>query len=504
MTLEVNRVKKSIMIVGAGLAGLATGCYGQMNGYKTKIFEMQDKPGGVCVSWKRKGYTFDFAVHNVFGLTPDSVNNRMWQELGALKGLDVYSFKEFVQVEDPDGKVFTVHTDLEKLEKHMKELSPADEKIITEFVKAARRFSGYDLFAAISGGWETKLKMIPLMGQLMKYSKVTLEDYAKSFNDPFLRKAFAIIQYDIPELPVVVTLIFLATLNNGDGGWPVGGSAALSKNIERRYLELGGEVVYRSKVKKIIVKDNAAMGVQLEDGSEHFAEITVSAADGYATIFNMLEGKYVNDTIRTYYKAYPKTQAFGLEVWYGIAKELANEPHAIVRFLDKPVTVEGRQREKIDIEVFNFDRSVAPSGKTVVKVVMDSDYDYWKNLSANAEDYRAEKQKVANLIAECLDKRFPGFMGKIEATDVVTPVSVEHWTGAFRGCQAWGAPKEITKQVSKNGVSKALPGLRNFYMVGQWAGGTIGLNTVCLLGRNLIREICNKEGKKFSTSMNSR
>jgi phytoene dehydrogenase-like protein len=114
---------KSIIIIGAGLAGLATGSYAQMNSYKTKIFEMQEKPGEVCVSWKRKGYTFDYAVHNLFGVTPNSVNNNMWQELGALHGLKAYSFKEFAQIEDPNGKVFTVHTNLDQLQKHMKELA---------------------------------------------------------------------------------------------------------------------------------------------------------------------------------------------------------------------------------------------------------------------------------------------------------------------------------------------------------------------------------------------
>jgi phytoene dehydrogenase-like protein len=57
--LVIGLATKSLIIIGAGLAGLATGCYGQMNGYATKIFEMQEKPGGVCVSWKRKGYIFD-------------------------------------------------------------------------------------------------------------------------------------------------------------------------------------------------------------------------------------------------------------------------------------------------------------------------------------------------------------------------------------------------------------------------------------------------------------
>ena len=50
---------KSIIIIGAGIAGLSTGCYGQMNGYRTRIFEMHNLPGGLCTSWQRQGYTID-------------------------------------------------------------------------------------------------------------------------------------------------------------------------------------------------------------------------------------------------------------------------------------------------------------------------------------------------------------------------------------------------------------------------------------------------------------
>lgn len=475
-----------------------------MNGYKTKILEMQDKPGGVCVSWKRKGYSFDYAAHNIFGVSTNPANKniytQVWQELGALKGTEAYSFKEFVQVEDPSGKTLTVYTDLDKLERHLKELSPADSKLIAEFIKAAKRFEGNDLFSAMTGGAGAKLKMLPLMSSLMKYSKITLKDYGQQFSDPFLRKAFPTIQYDILDVPVLVVLIFLSVQSKGDGGWPIGGSMVLSRNIEKRYLELGGEIAYKAKAKKIVVKDGKAVGVQLEDGSEYFADIVVSAADGYSTIYNMLDGKYVNETINAYYKAYWKMQPFGLEIWYGINMELKGEPHAIVRFLEEPITIENIAHDRLDIEVFNFDPTIAPKGKTVVKVVFDSNFDYWNQLAANSENYRAEKQKVADQIAEQLEKRFPGFKENLEATDVVTPVSALHWTGAYRGCQAWGAPKEYQKEVTKNGVSKTLPCLQNFYMVGQWAGGTIGITTVSMMGRDLIRELCKKDGKKFQTS----
>jgi phytoene dehydrogenase-like protein len=60
-------MEESIIIVGAGMAGLSTGCYAQMNGYKTTIFEMHNIPGGLCTAWKRKGYKFDISMHMVTG-----------------------------------------------------------------------------------------------------------------------------------------------------------------------------------------------------------------------------------------------------------------------------------------------------------------------------------------------------------------------------------------------------------------------------------------------------
>ena len=41
-----------------------------------------------------------------------------------------------------------------------------------------------------------------------------------------------------------------------------------------------------------------------------------------------------------------------------------------------------------------------------------------------------------------------------------------------------------------------------FYMVVQWAGGTIGLTTVCLMGRNFVRERCQNDHKKFVMMVN--
>ena len=76
-------MEKRMVIVGAGIAGLSTGCYALMNGYKTTIFEMHTIPGGLCTAWKRKGYTFDISMHMLVG-SKSGAFNQMWQELGVL------------------------------------------------------------------------------------------------------------------------------------------------------------------------------------------------------------------------------------------------------------------------------------------------------------------------------------------------------------------------------------------------------------------------------------
>jgi len=43
-------MEESMIIVGAGIAGLSTGCYARMNGYETTILEMHNTPGGLSAA----------------------------------------------------------------------------------------------------------------------------------------------------------------------------------------------------------------------------------------------------------------------------------------------------------------------------------------------------------------------------------------------------------------------------------------------------------------------
>ena len=60
------------LIIGAGMAGLSTACYLQSSGFDTTIVEQQARPGGLCTSWQREGYTFDGCIHWLLGSSPAS------------------------------------------------------------------------------------------------------------------------------------------------------------------------------------------------------------------------------------------------------------------------------------------------------------------------------------------------------------------------------------------------------------------------------------------------
>ena len=127
---------KTILIIGAGIAGLCAGCYGQMNGYRTRIFELHDKPGGLCTSWKRQGYVFDGCIHWLVGSGPGTGLYRLWQELGAVQGRRMVDHDEFTRYEGAGGRCFIVYTDVDRLERHMKELAPQDAPLIEELTGA--------------------------------------------------------------------------------------------------------------------------------------------------------------------------------------------------------------------------------------------------------------------------------------------------------------------------------------------------------------------------------
>ena len=116
---------EKVLIIGAGVSGLSVGCYLQMNGFDTEIFEMHNLPGGVCTAWKREGYTFDGCIHWLMGSGPATNLHRMWRELHAVQGRRFVEWDEYLRVRTSGGQTLTIYTDPDRLEQEMLRRGPA-------------------------------------------------------------------------------------------------------------------------------------------------------------------------------------------------------------------------------------------------------------------------------------------------------------------------------------------------------------------------------------------
>jgi phytoene dehydrogenase-like protein len=492
---------KSIIIIGAGMGGMAAGIYGQMNGYETQIFEMHTRPGGQCASWQRKGYTFDACIHHFFGCKPGSSPYQLWHEVGAMPR-ELVNIEECTAVASPDGKMFIDYYDLERLKETLLKLSPADSKMIEQYIRAIKSFANNKVGSALTSGSFWKMVAIfPSMLSIRKWMKLNMRDFAERFSDPFLRKAFALLIYSDPNSPLFFHLLRHAGGVNGNIQWPVGGAAEFAKSIEKRYLEAGGKVHYSSRVEKVLVENDKAVGVKLTDGSEHRADIIISNADGRKTIFDMLDGKYINETVRGYCAPRSDETPFAIDVFLGVNRDLSREPSSLVMLLGQPVTIANHKYESIEAQLYGFDKTMAPPGKGAIKVELPASYAYWKQLyNDDREKYKQEKQKVAEWIIEILESHFHGIKNQIEVIDVATLMTWERFMGGSQGWFNFPNRKldfSTKEDPSDKKYKTTLPGLSNFYFVGVWATMMGSLFHNANSGKTIIRHICKKDGKEF-------
>ena len=130
--------QKSILIIGAGVAGLCAGIYGQMNGYQTRIVEQHKIPGGLVTAYRRKGYLIDLCIHWLAGSGPGLLLHRYWNEVGLLEGREFLQHDRYGVYHAKDGRTVNFYCDPDRLEKHLLELAPEDAQVIHELAEGVR------------------------------------------------------------------------------------------------------------------------------------------------------------------------------------------------------------------------------------------------------------------------------------------------------------------------------------------------------------------------------
>jgi phytoene dehydrogenase-like protein len=141
---------------------------------------------------------------------------------------------------------------------------------------------------------------------------------------------------------------------------------------------------------------------------------------------------------------------------------------------------------------------MAAPGKSVITMMLETDFDYWVSLRQDVSAYKQEKERIANTFISMLEQRFPGVTSQVEMHDVATPITFNRYTGNWRGSyEGW----LMTPQNYMANMSKVLPGLDSFYMAGQWVMPGGGLPSGVMSGRHVAQLICKEDSKEFVTTI---
>jgi phytoene dehydrogenase-like protein len=494
-------MNKKIIIIGGGVAGLSAGIYSRLNGFDTQILEMHSKTGGQCTAWERKGYRFDYCLHWLVG-TRSGPFHDIWLETNVINDqTKIIDHEIHTKLYNEEGIAFTIFTNLDKWEAYLIRMAPEDEKSIKEMCNDMRKSSFLLPFSDAPGLRKLKdivsslFVMMPIILLFFKYGRKTCSQYFNKLNFKNRElKAFLDSMYSTRDFSALAFIMMFAWFNRKNAGYLIGGSLPLAMRMTEKFTGIGGVLNTGKKVEKIIIEGDKAAGVRLSDGSEIFADYIISAADGHSTIFNMLAGKFIDTRIKN---AYDSWQLFTpiVQVSFGIDKEIKSD-FPVQSWLTKNTYI-GSTRPEFGYSImnYNFDPTMAPAGKTVLILRYESPWDKWENLSGDS--YKIEKLNIENDARILLEKHFPATTGHIEVVDVATPKTDVRYTGVWKGAYEGFMPS--SKNLMAN-LKPTLPGLKKFYMAGQWLFPGGGLPPAGQSGKWAVQLICRKEKQKFMTS----
>ena len=488
---------RKIVIIGGGIAGLCAAVYALKCGYDAEVLEMHDMPGGLAMNWRRSPYTFETCLHWLIGSRPGGEFHTQWREVCDFEKLTFINPHEFARIETEAGDTLRLYTNADLLEAELLTRSPQDEHQIHDFMHSVRslgKFRILDPSGSLAENWANMLRDLPIFPRLAKLNKISGKEYGSRFSDPLLRGFFS--TGDIGKLPAIAMVLSLAWMNELNAGYCIGGSQALIRLIEGKVRSLGGKIRYKARVERILVEQDRAIGVQLANGETVLADWVISAADGHATIYDMLGGKYIDDSVRKIYEEF-ETFASYLQVSLGVGADLHEYPAMMTRILDSPVRVDPQtELAHVPFRIFHFDPTFAPSGKTAVTCLLPTrNYQYWDDLRHNdPARYHIEKDRVAEAVIDVLQRRIPDIRHSIEVIDVSTPASIIRYTGNWKGSQeGW----LVKPGAGFKPLPSTLPGLHQFMMVGQWVMPGGGLPSGPMTARPALKAICKQDHVPF-------
>ncbi|WAR57373.1 hypothetical protein PtB15_8B420 [Puccinia triticina] len=445
--------KKKVIIIGAGVGGLATAARLAKAGLDVTVVEKNNFSGGRCSLIEKDGFRFDrgpsfYLMPEIFEDLFDDLGERVdkWYQLKRCDPNYVVHFD--------DKETVTLSSNMPKLKSEIERFEGKDGWArFLRFMSEGQTHYEVSIKEVLLKDYPTFLSILKLELVWMALKIHVFDKLHRRARDYFwserLRRAFTFSSMYLGMSPyrAPATYNLLQYTELAQGIWyPVGGFHRLPRSLEAITKKNGGRVLYSSPVKRIILSDGEkreACGVELENGTRLEADVVISNADLVWTYSNLLpQTKYTQRLENS------QLTCSSISFYWSIKRKIPS-------LVTHQVFLAKEYRESFDI-IFDghsmphqpsfyvnvpsrIDPSAAPDGKDAMIVLVPIGHLHANNLSKNWEKIISHAREfvlhtMENNILQPGDlKEGERFSDLIESESMNTPHTWEKDLNLFKG-----------------------------------------------------------------------
>lgn len=276
---------KPILVIGAGIGGIATAARLARRGYQVTVIEKNEQAGGRCGQMVKDGHRFDTGA--TLYLMPE-LYVQTFTDLGESidDHLDLRRIDPSYHIHFHDGTNLALTSDLNSMQAQLEAFEPGSFGGFLRYLNEGHLHYKLSLKHLVERNFRSLSEFYNLRNFLLLFKLKALINHmnnmANYFKDPRLKLAFTFQDLYMGLNPFDAPAIYslLQYTEFAHGIWcPMGGMYSIIEALIGIARKNGVRFVYNACVKQINVEDRRATGVTLADGRQLQADLVVANAD---------------------------------------------------------------------------------------------------------------------------------------------------------------------------------------------------------------------------------
>lgn len=469
-----------VVIIGAGIGGIISGCYLSKEGLKVLIVEKHIKPGGYCSSFERNGYRFDVGVHYLGGIKKGFLG-RILNELNVIEILKLNRF-------DPTDKIITPYATI-----YIRNcLNLTIEEFKKNFPKERNNTDRFFKFITESN----------LFNIYKKTKERSFQDILDEFfYEDKIKTTIEVLLYNFglsatQASAMLGTLLYKDYILDG-GYYPNNGMQGFVDILLNKFKNTGGELLLNTEVTKILTENKKVKGIIVDSAQEIKTDVIISNIDVTQTFNKFLS----DDTCKEKKIVNKLTLSPSLFIMYlGINVNLR-------KITDDTCNIWSFNTDKTHEFLTNLHRCTLEPNLPFVMISFPSahSHDTIKNTMQIFviapfksaffwENYKTELEKKIFVRLKALFKNFDKYIDK---KIIATPITLQKCTQNRNGA-AFGWASTVN-QTQFNTFSQKTS-IKGLFLASHWCtigGGYGGVAKVAIAGRRAAALILKTMNRKW-------